>query len=401
MKLGKECDMAEAVIVSACRTAIGRFQGGLSSLKATELGAIAVREAVKRAGIEPDTVDEVIMGNVISAGLGQNPARSAQLGGGIPPEKGALTVNKVCGSGMKAAILAAQAIKLGDHDVVIAGGMESMSNGPYLLRKARTGYRLGDGKLVDAMIFDGLWDIHNDIHMGETGELVSEKYGISRTEQDEWAVRSHLGAAAATAEARFAEEIVPVEVPQRKRDPIVIDKDEGVRPDCSVDGLGKLRPAFMKEGTVTAGNASQISDGASALVIMSDKKAGELGLKPLARIVNYATGGREPKWVMLAPIEACRKVMELQGVSMDHYDLVELNEPFAVATIALMRELEVPEDRLNVNGGAVALGHPIGCTGARLMTTLVYELKRRGKKNGLAGLCLGGGNAVAISIEMM
>jgi acetyl-CoA C-acetyltransferase len=393
--------MNEAVIVSCCRTAIGKFLGGLSPLTATQLGAIAVKEAMNRAGIEPGMVDEVIMGNVVSAGLGQNPARSAQLGAGVPPEKGALTVNKVCGSGMKAAVLAAQAIKLGDHDVVVAGGMESMSNAPYILRNARTGYRLGDGSLVDTMIFDGLWDIHNDIHMGQTGELVSEKYGIGREEQDQWSVRSHLRSAAATAEGRFAEEIVPVEIPQKKRDPIVVDKDEGIRADCSVEGLKKLKPAFIKDGTVTAGNASQISDGASALVIMSDAKAQDLGLKPIARIVNYATGGREPKWVMLAPIDACRKVMELQGVSMDHYDLVELNEPFAVATVALMRELEVPEEKLNVNGGAVALGHPIGCTGARLITTLIYELKRRGKKNGLAGLCLGGGNAVAISIEML
>ena len=393
--------MSEAVIVSACRTAQGKMLGGLSSLKATELGAIVVREAIKRAGIEPGMVDEVIMGNVISAGLGQNPARSAQLGGGVPPEKGAMTINKVCGSGMKAAVLATQAIKLGDHDIVVAGGMESMSNGPYILRKARTGYRLGDGKLVDTMIYDGLWDIHNDIHMGQTGELVSEKYGISREEQDKWSVRSHLKAAAATEEGRFAEEIVPVEIPQRKGEPVIFDKDEGIRTDSSVEALGRLKPAFLKGGTVTAGNASQISDGASALVIMSDKKADELGLKPLARIINYATGGREPKWVMLAPIDACRKVMELQGVAMDHYDLVELNEPFAVATIALMRELEVPEEKLNVNGGAVALGHPIGCTGARLITTLIYELKRRGEKNGLAGLCLGGGNAVAISIEML
>jgi acetyl-CoA C-acetyltransferase len=393
--------MTEAVIVSACRTAIGRFLGGLSPLKATDLGAIVVKEAINRAGIEPGMVDEVIMGNVISAGLGQNPARSAQLGGGVPPEKGALTINKVCGSGMKAAVLATQAIKLGDHEIIVAGGMESMSNGPYLLYKARTGYRLGDGKLVDTMIFDGLWDIHNDIHMGQTGEFVSEKYGIDREEQDKWAVRSHLKSAAATSEGRFSEEIVPVEVPQRKKEPLIIDKDEGIRADCSMEGLARLKPAFIKDGTVTAGNASQISDGASALVIMSDKKAEELGLKPLARILNYATGGREPKWVMLAPIDACRKVMELQGVGMDHYDLVELNEPFAVATIALMRELEVPEEILNVNGGAVALGHPIGCTGARLMTTLIYELKRCGKKNGLAGLCLGGGNAVAISIELM
>jgi acetyl-CoA C-acetyltransferase len=393
--------MAEAVIVSACRTPFGKMLGGLAALKATELGAIVVREAIIRAGIEPGMVDEVIMGNVVSAGLGQNPARSAQLGGGVPPEKGALTINKVCGSGMKAAVLAAQAIKLGDHEIVVAGGMESMSNGPYILRNARTGYRLGDGTLVDAMIFDGLWDIHNDIHMGQTGELVSEKYGIGREEQDKWALRSHLKAAEAAEAGRFGEEIVPVEIPQKKRDPIIVDKDEGIRADTSLEALGKLKPAFVKDGTVTAGNASQISDGASAMVIMSDKKAQELGVRPLARIVNYATGGREPKWVMLAPIDACRKVMELQGVSMDHYDIVELNEPFAVATVALMRELEIPEKRLNVNGGAVALGHPIGCTGARLITTTIYELKRRGKKNGLAGLCLGGGNAVAISLEIM
>lgn len=393
--------MTEAVIVGACRTPFGKLLGALSPLSATQLGAIVVREAIKRAGIEPGMVDEVIMGNVISAGLGQNPARSAQLGGGVPPEKGALTINKVCGSGMKAAVLAAQAIKLGDHDIIVAGGMESMSNGPYILRKARTGYRLGDGKLVDTMIFDGIWDIHNDIHMGETGEAVSEKYGIGREEQDKWAVRSHLKAAEATEAGRLAEEIVPVEVPQRKKEPVLVDKDEGIRPDSSVEGLAKLKPAFVKDGTVTAGNSSQISDGASALVIMSDKKAEELGIRPLARIINYATGGREPKWVMLAPIDACRKVMELQGVGMDHYDIVELNEPFAVATVALMRELEVPEEKLNVNGGAVALGHPIGSTGARLIGTMIYELKRRGKKNGLAGLCLGGGNAVAISIELL
>ena len=393
--------MAEAVIVSACRTAFGRMLGTLSGFKATELGAIAVKEAVKRAGIDPGLVDEVIMGNVVSAGLGQNPARSAQLGGGIPPEKGALTINKVCGSGMKAAVLAAQAIKLGDHDVIVAGGMESMSNGPYILRDARTGYRLGDGTLVDTMIYDGLWDVHNDIHMGKTGEFVSEKYDIGREEQDKWALRSHLKAAEATEAGKLAEEIAPIEIPQKKRDPIVFEKDEGIRADSSLESLAKLKPAFMKEGTVTAGNASQISDGACAMVIMSDKKAEELGVKPLARIVNYATGGRQPKWVMLAPIDACRKVMELQGVSMDHYDVVELNEPFAVATIALMRELEVPEEKLNVNGGAVALGHPIGCTGARLITTTIYELKRQGKKNGLAGLCLGGGNAVAISLEML
>lgn len=393
--------MTEAVIVGACRTAFGRMLGTLSSITATELGAIVVREVIKRAGIEPGMVDEVIMGNVISAGLGQNPARSAQLGGGVPPEAGALTINKVCGSGMKAAVLAAQAIKLGDHDIIVAGGMESMSNGPYILRKARTGFRLGDGKLVDTMIYDGIWDVHNDIHMGETGEAVAGKYGIGREEQDKWAVRSHLKAAEATEAGRFAEEVVPVEVPQRKREPIIFDKDEGIRPDSSVEGLAKLKPAFVKDGTVTAGNSSQISDGASALVIMSDKKAEELGVKPLARIVNYATGGREPKWVMLAPIDACRKVMELQGVQMDHYDIVELNEPFAVATVALMRELEVPEEILNVNGGAVALGHPIGCTGARLIATTIYELKRRGKKNGLAGLCLGGGNAVAISLEIL
>jgi len=393
--------MAEAVIVSACRTALGKFLGSASKFKATELGSFVLKEAVNRADIEPDKIDEVIMGNVVTAGLGQNPARSAQLGAGIPPDKGALTINKVCGSGMKAIILATQAIKLGDHDIIAAGGMECMSNAPYLLRKARTGYRMGDGKIVDAMVFDGLWDIHNDIHMGKTGEYVSEKYGISREEQDKWSLRSHLKAAAATAEGRFAEEILPLEIPQRKGDPIIFDKDEGVRADSNMESLAKLKPAFMKDGTVTAGNASQISDGASATIIMSDKKAEELGLKPLARIVTYATGGREPKWVMLAPIEACRKLMERQGVGIDHFDLVELNEPFAVATIALMRELEVPEEKLNVNGGAVALGHPIGCTGARLVTSLIYELKRRNLKTGLAALCLGGGNATAISIEML
>ena len=393
--------MANPVIVSACRTPLGKFQGGLATTRAPQLGAITIKEAIKRAGITPDAVEEVIMGNVVSAGLGQNPARQAQIFSGVPSSVGAFTINKVCGSGLKTVVLAAQAIKCGDHDTIVAGGMENMSAAPYLSRALRTGARMGSSEMVDAMVFDGLWEYYNDFHMGETGELVSEKYGITREMQDEFACQSHMKAAAAAKEGKFKAEIVPVEVPQRRGEPVIVDADEGVRPDTTVEKMAKLRPAFRKDGTVTAGNASQISDGASALVVMSDAKAEKLGLKPMARITGYATGGMDPEWVMMAPLEAVRKLLARLKVSIDYFDLVELNEAFSVASIALRNELKINPEILNVHGGAVALGHPIGCSGARVLTTLLYALKDRGLKKGLAALCLGGGNAVAMSVEML
>lgn len=393
--------MANPVIVSACRTAIGKFQGAIGSMRAPKLGAVAIKEAVKRAGISIEAVEEVIMGNVVAAGLGQNPARQAALGAGVPNTVGAFTVNKVCGSGLKAVILAAQSIKAGDQHIVVAGGQENMSDAPYISRALRTGARLGNVEMVDAMIYDGLWDYYNDFHMGNTGELVSEKYGITREMQDEFAVQSHLKAAAAQKTGKFKAEIVPITIPQKKGDPIIFDTDEGVRADSSVDKLAKLKAAFKEGGTVTAGNASQISDGASAVVVMSDTKAKELGVKPLARIVSYATGGMAPEWVMMAPLVAVQKILAQMKVTIDHFDLIEFNEAFSVASVALRNELKIKPERLNVHGGAVALGHPIGCSGARILTTLIYALKDRGLKKGLAALCLGGGNAVAMAIEMM
>jgi len=393
--------MPNAVIVSACRTAIGRFSGGLTTIRAPQLGAIVIKEAIKRAGISPDAVDEVIMGNVISAGLGQNPARQAAHFGGVPDSVGSFTVNKVCGSGLKTVVLAAQAIKCGDHDTIVAGGMENMSDAPYVSRTLRGGARMGNTPMVDAMVFDGLWEYYNDFHMGETGELVSEKYGITREMQDEFAYHSHMKAAAAMKEGKFGAEIVPVEVPQRKGEPKIVDTDEGFRPDTTIEKMAKLKPAFRKNGTVTAANASQISDGASALVVMSEDKAKELGVQPMARIISYATGGMAPEWVMMAPLEAVRKILEKMRVDIDYFDLVELNEAFSVASIALRNELKINPEKLNVHGGAVALGHPIGCSGARILTTLIYALKDRGLKKGLAALCLGGGNAVGMAIEML
>jgi len=393
--------MANPVIVSACRTAIGKFQGAIGTMRAPKIGAIAIKEAVKRAGISIDAVEEVIMGNVIAAGLGQNPARQAALGAGVPNTVGAFTINKVCGSGLKAVMLAAQSIKAGDQNIVVAGGMENMSDAPYLSRTLRTGARLGNTELVDAMIYDGLWDYSNDFHMGKTGELVSEKYGVTREMQDEFAYQSHMRAAAAQKEGKFKAEIVPIEIPQKKGDPIIFDSDEGIRSDTSTDKLAKLKPAFKENGTVTAGNASQISDGASAVVVMSDTKAKEMGLKPLARIVSYSTGGMAPEWVMMAPLEAVHKILATMKVNIDYFDLIEFNEAFSVASIALRNELKIKPEKLNVHGGAVALGHPIGCSGARVLTTLIYALKDRGQKKGLAALCLGGGNAVAMAIEIV
>jgi len=393
--------MSEVVIASAVRTPIGKFLGGLSSFSAPQLGSMVVKEAMKRANITGDMVEEVIMGNVLSAGLGQNPARQAAIHAGVNVGAGAVTVNKVCGSGLKAVVFATQAIKLGDADVIVAGGMESMSNAPYLLRQARTGYRLNDGVLVDAMVYDGLWDVYNDFHMGNTAELVSEKYKVSREEMDEYAYNSHMKAIKAAEEGKFSEEIVPVEVPQRKGEPIVVDRDEGPRADTSMERLAKLKPVFREGGTITAGNSSQISDGAAALVLMSDKKAEELGVKPIARVTGYATGGLEPEWVMMTPTVAVPRLLEKTSLKLEDFDLIELNEAFAVQPCAVMKELGMDPEKVNIHGGAVALGHPIGCSGARILVTLLYALKQVNGKRGLATLCLGGGNAVALSVEML
>jgi acetyl-CoA C-acetyltransferase len=390
----------EAVIVGAARTAIGKFQGTLSQEPAPMLGAAAIRAAVKRSGIDVNRVDDVIMGNVLTAGVGQAPARQAAIHGGIPDTVGAMTINKVCGSGLKAVALAAQAIRAGDNECVVAGGMENMSLAPYLAPGARNGYRLGDGTFVDSMIKDGLWDSFNDFHMGITGELVAEKYGITREEQDEFAYHSHRKAAAAQEGGRFDAEIAPYEVAQRKGDPLRFAKDEGVRPETTPEILGKLRPAFQKGGTVTAGNAPSVNDAGAALVVMSAAAAERDGVAPLARVTGYAVGGMEPKWVMMAPVDAVRKLLKKTNASIGDYDLIELNEAFSVQALGVMRELGADPERVNVNGGAVALGHPIGCSGARILVTLLHEMKRRGSKKGLAALCLGGGNAVALSVEM-
>jgi len=393
--------MSEIVIAGAARTAIGRFLGGLSSLSAPQLGSFAVKAALERAKVDPELVDEVIMGNVLQAGLGQNPARQAAIHGGVPAEAGAMTINKVCGSGLKAVVLGMQAIKLGDVDIVVAGGMESMSNAPYILRNARTGYRLNDGTLVDAMVYDGLWDVFNDYHMGNTGELVADEYKISREEMDEYAYNSNRKAIGAIEGGKFKEEIFPVEVPQRKKDPVIFDTDEGPRSDSSIESLAKLKAVFKKDGTVTAGNASQISDGAAAMVLMTMDKAKELGVKPLAKVTGYSTGGMKPEYVMMTPTVAVPKLLEKTGLKLDDFDLIELNEAFAVQPCAVMKELGMDPERVNIHGGAVALGHPIGCSGARILVTLLYALKQTGGKRGLATLCLGGGNAVAMSIEML
>jgi acetyl-CoA C-acetyltransferase len=393
--------MSEVVIAGAVRTAIGKFLGGLSSFSAPQLGSFVIKAALERAKVDPGLVDEVIMGNVLQAGLGQNPARQAAIHGGVPVEAGALTVNKVCGSGLKAVVLGTQAIKLGDADIVVAGGMENMSNAPYLLRQARTGYRLNDGTLVDAMVYDGLWDVYNDYHMGNTGELVAEEYKISREEMDEYAYNSNRKAAEAIEGGKFKEEIVPVEVPQRKKDPLIFDTDEGPRADTSVESLAKLRTVFKKDGTVTAGNASQISDGAAAMVLMTAERAKKLGVKPLAKVTGYSTGGMKPEYVMMTPTVAVPKLLEKTGMKLDDFDLIELNEAFAVQPCAVMKELGMDPERVNIHGGAVALGHPIGCSGARVLVTLLYALEQTGGKRGLATLCLGGGNAVALSVEMV
>ena len=393
-------ELNEAVIISAARTPVGKFLGSLKGFKATELGAIAVREAVKRAGVKPEDVDEVIMGCVIQAGLGQNPARQAALNAGIPPSVAAVTVNKVCGSGLKAVMMAAQGVQLGDSEMVVAGGMESMSNAPYLIPKAREGYRLGNGELVDSMINDGLWCAFENYHMGCTGEVVAEEYSIDRAQQDEFAMNSHHKAAAAIKAGKFKDEIVPVEIPQRKGAALIFDTDETVREDTSIEALGKLKPAFKPEGgTVTAGNAPSVNDGASALVVTSLRRARELGVEPMAKIVAQAVAGVEPRLVMMAPVEAVRKLFKKTGWSPSEVDLVELNEAFSVAAVAVTRELGLDPEKVNVNGGAVALGHAIGQSGSRLLTSILYELKRRDARRGIVALCLGGGNAVAMAIE--
>jgi acetyl-CoA C-acetyltransferase len=391
--------MRETVIVSAVRTPTGKFLGVLKDFRAPDLGALAVREAVTRAKIDPAIVDECIMGNVVGAGLGQAPARQAALRGGLPNTVAALTINKVCGSGLKAVMLASQGIAAGDIDVAVAGGMESMSNCPYLLFKVRDGLRMGDSKVVDSMIHDGLWDVYNDVHMGMTGELVSERYRVSRDEQDAYAVESHRRAWAATKDGAFKDEMLPISIPQRKGDPLVVDTDEPIREDTSLESLGRLKPAFKKDGTVTAGNAPGVNDAASALVVMGADIAARHNLTPIARVVGQATSGLEPNMVLMTPVDAVRKLMKKTGWTIEDVDFFELNEAFSVQGVAVIRELGIDPQKVNVHGGAVALGHAIGASGARVLTTLLYALGRHGKKRGVATLCLGGGNGVALAVE--
>jgi acetyl-CoA C-acetyltransferase len=393
----------EAVIISACRTAIGRFMGSLSTTPAPQLGAITIREAIRRAGIDPGIVDETFMGCVVPNGMGQAPARQAAISGGIPPEVGAVTLNKVCGSGLKTVMLAAGLIRAGDGDVYLAGGMENMSLVPYHLPKARAGYRLGNGQLIDGVVHDGLWSAFTDQHMGNSAEFIAEQYNLTRQELDEYAYHSHRRAIEAIDAGRFKDEIVPLEVPQRKGPPLVFDTDEGPRRDTSLEALGKLRPVFKPDGIVTAGNAPGITDGAAAVVVMSRRRAGELGIKPLARIIGYAQAAVEPRWLFIAPVHAVRRLLKRTGTTMADYDLIELNEAFAAQTLADGRELEKDGwdwRKVNVNGGAIALGHPIGCSGARVLVTLLYALRDRGLKRGMASLCLGGGEAVVLAVEM-
>ena len=391
--------MREAVIVSAARLPTGKFLGALGSLPATDLGARVVREAVARAGIDPAEVDECILGNVVSAGLGQAPARQAALGGGLADHVAALTINKVCGSGLKAVMLAAQGVATGDVDVAVAGGMESMSNCPYLIPKAREGLRMGDAKARDAMVHDGLWCALEDWSMGLACEAVAERYGVSREDQDAFAAASHHKAAAAIRECWFKDEILPVEIPRRKGDPIRLEYDEAVRPDTSVEALGRLKPAFRPDGSVTAGNAPGVSDGAAAVVVMAAEQAAARGLTPMARIVGQAVSGLAPRWLLMTPVQAVTKLLRKVGWKLADVDLIELNEAFSAQAVAVMRELGADPARVNVNGGAVALGHPIGASGARILTTLLYALRRRQLRRGIATLCLGGGNGVALAVE--
>ena len=391
--------MRESVIVSAVRTPTGKFLGALKGFTATQLGALAVAEAVRRAGIDPAMVDECIMGNVVAAGLGQNPARQAALNGGLADHVAALTINKVCGSGLKAVMIADQAIRVGDIDIAVAGGMESMSNCPYLLTRVREGLRIGNTEAIDSMINDGLWCAFEQQHMGNSGEVVAEHYHVSRAAQDDYAARSHQKAARATEEGAFIDEILPMSIPQKKGDPLIVDRDEAIRADTTAEGLAALKPAFKKDGTVTAGNAPGVNDGASALVVMAADRAKTLGLTPLVRIVAQATSGLAPKFVLMTPVEAVRRVAAKAGWNLADVDLFELNEAFAVQAVAVLNELGIDPDKVNVNGGAVALGHAIGSSGGRVLTTLIYALKRRHLKRGIATLCLGGGNGVALAVE--
>ena len=390
----------DPVILSAVRTPIGRFLGALSSLNATQLGSIAIREAIKRANVPVEQIDEVIMGNVVTAGEGQAPARQAALHGGVPEDVPAVTINKVCGSGLKAVMLAAQAIKAGDGELFVAGGMESMSNAPYLLPKARTGYRMGNAEMVDSVVLDGLWCAFEGVHMGEEAEIVADAYSITRDAQDQFAYQSHMKAHAATEAGRFHDEMVPVEIAQKKGT-LVVDKDESIRPDTSIETLGKLNPAFRKQyGTVTAGNAPGLNDGGAATIVASEAKARELGAPVLARITGYAAAAIAPKMIFACPPRAVRKLLDRTGLKMSDFDVIEVNEAFSAQVLANGKELDWNWDRVNPNGGAVALGHPIGASGARVLATLIYELRRRGGGRGLATLCLGGGGAVAMSIEV-
>ncbi len=393
-------DHREAVIISAVRTPVGRFQGTLEPLSASDLGAVAIRAAVERAGIDPASIDEVLMGNVVLAGQGQAPARQATIKAGLPPTVGATTVNKICGSGLKTVMLAAAMIGVGDGDIFVAGGMESMNNCPYLLHKARFGYRLGDGKLVDGMVYDGLWCSFEDQHMGNSAEWIAREYNLTREELDEYAYNSQMKAIAAIDEGCFKDEVVPVEVPQRRGAPILFDTDEVPRRDTSLEKLARLRPAFQPDGIVTAGNSPGITDGAAATVVMAREKAEELGIQPLARVVAYDQAAVEPLKVFTAPIFAVRRLLAKTGTTVDDYDLVEMNEAFAAQCLADGRELGLDWGKVNVNGGAIALGHPIGCSGTRVLVTLIYALRKRGLKRGLATLCLGGGEAVAMAIEL-
>ena len=391
--------MKEVVIVSAARTPIGSFNGGLAPFSAVELGAVVIKAALERAGIGPELVDEVIMGNVLQAGLGQNPARQASVKAGIPVETPSFTINKVCGSGLKAVNLAAQAILAGDAEIVVAGGMESMTNAPYVLEKTRWGQRMGDGKLVDVMIKDGLWDAFNDYHMGITAENVAEKYGLTRAQQDEAAVASQQKATAAIQSGAFKEEIVPIVVKGKKGD-VVFDTDEYPRAGTTLDGLAKLKPAFKKDGAVTAGNASGINDGASVMIVMSKERADALGLKPLAKIVGYASGGVDPAVMGMGPVPATKRALKKAGLTVEQLDLIEANEAFAAQWLAVGQELGFAADKINVNGGAIALGHPIGASGNRILVSLLYAMKARGAKRGLATLCIGGGQGTATILEL-
>ena len=391
--------MRQSVIVSAVRTPTGKLLGALKSLTAPELGALVVAEAVRRAAIDPGIVDECIMGNVVSAGAGQNPARQAALNGGLPDHVAAVTINKVCGSGLKAVMLADQGIRAGDIDIAVAGGMESASNTPYLLKKVREGLRLGNSEVLDSMIIDGLWCAFEQCHMGNSGEVVAEHYHVGRAAQDEYAARSHQKAAQAADAGLFKEEILPVSIPQRQGPPVIVDRDEPIRADTTVAALSKLKPAFKEGGSVTAGNAPGVNDGASALVVMAEDRAKTLGLLPLASIVAQATSGLAPKFLLMTPVEAVRRVAEKAGWELADVDLFEINEAFSVQLVAVLKELGIDSGKVNVHGGAVALGHAIGSSGSRVLTTLIYALKQRNLKRGIASLCLGGGNGVALAVE--